>query len=196
MDADQRAVADALRERAERMLADATDRYGDAPRRDPLAYSRHHDPDVFPRSVDEQVDRIGGIGGAVVRDDDRVLCVDVAYNERDWQTPGGAVEPGDSLAETARKEVREETGVDVELTGVLYTRLVHYDYDDPEPATLPMAVFTGRKAGGRARVPDRTIPDGREEIADVRWFQPDDLPASTLDYEWIRAHCDGRSRPA
>lgn len=189
-------VAEALRERTERRLAAVREAYGDAPRRAPLPFSRHHDPDEFPRSVEQQVERLAGIAGALVVDDaGRVLCVDVNYNDVDWQTPGGAVEPGDSLPKTARKEVREETGIEAELTGLLYTRPVHYDYGEPEPATLPMAIFTGRRAGGETRVPERTIPDGREEIADVRWFHPDELPETTLDEEWICAHCAGRAPP-
>lgn len=197
MDPERRStVAEALRERAGAALADVREQFGDAPRRDPLPFSRHHDPDAFPATVAEQVERIGGIAGALVTDDaGRVLCVDVGFNDLDWQTPGGAVEPGDSLAETARRETREETGVEAALTGLLYTRLVEYDYGEPEPATLPMAVFTGRQVGGSLRVPDRTIPDGRDEIADVRWFGVDDLPETTLDYEWVLAHCEGRAPP-
>lgn len=189
-------VAAALEERAERLLADVREQFGDAPRREPLDYARHHDPDEFPRTVDEQIGRLAGIAGAVVTDEGgRVFCVDVNYKEVDWQTPGGAVEPGDSLPGTARKEVHEETGVEVALDGLLYTRRVHYDYGESEPAVLPMAIFTGSRTGGETRVPDRTIPDGREEIADVRWFAPGSLPETTLDYEWVLAHCEGRAPP-
>lgn len=189
----RRAVATDLRERAEDALADVHERFGDAPRRDPLHFpARPHDPDAFPSSVEEQLERIAGVAGALVTDEDgRVLCVDVGYNDVDWQTPGGAVEPGDSLVETAHKEVAEETGVEVELTGLLYTRIVEVDYGEPEVAPLPMAVFTARKVGGSLRVPTRTIPDGRDEIADVSWFDPDELPAGTLDRDWIVEYCEG-----
>lgn len=190
------AVADALRERAEHALADVEATYGPAPRREPLTYARDHDPDAFPRSVAEQVERLAGIAGALVTDDaGRAVCVDVNYTDAEWQTPSGAVDPGDSLAETAYKEVREETGPAVELTGLLYTRQVAYDYGTPEPATLPMVVFTARRVGGETRVPERTISDGRQEIADVRWFSPENLPETTLDYAWIVADRSGEPPP-
>ncbi|HEV7227962.1 NUDIX hydrolase [Brevundimonas sp.] len=36
-----------------------------------------------------------------------------------WSIPGGRVEPGERLVETALRELREETGVDAELLGLI-----------------------------------------------------------------------------
>lgn len=54
--------------------------------------------------------------GAVVQDDlGRVLLVLRAHDPEAgrWTIPGGHVEPGESLAECARRELREETGLEV-----------------------------------------------------------------------------------
>ena len=200
MDPDQRrAVADALYERAERILERIEERYGPAPRREPAHHvAPEYAPETFPPSVDAQLERIAGIAGVLVTDeDDRVLVVDVTYNDVDWQTPGGAVEPGDSLPETARKETREETGLEITIDGLLYTRRAEVEYDPTvaETPTIPMAVFTGRPIGGRLESGGNVLPDGRDEIADVAWFAPERLPEGTLDREWILAHVGGERSP-
>jgi len=61
-------------------------------------------------------------GGLVVRGDE-VLLIALASGQR-WQLPKGHVEPGESAAEAAVREVREETGVAgrslAELPGIDY----------------------------------------------------------------------------
>lgn len=168
------------------MLAAARDRFDGGERPAPVSWPvPPQGDDAFPDSVAAAIDRAGGIGGvAPVDDRGRLLCVDVAYNDHDWQTPGGAVDPGERLVETAVREAREETGVAVEPTGLVYARLVEYEYD-AAVAPVPMAVFRGRKIGGElADDPGGTLPDGRDEIADARWFPGDELPAGLLDREF------------
>jgi 8-oxo-dGTP pyrophosphatase MutT (NUDIX family) len=38
-----------------------------------------------------------------------------------WATPGGEVEPGETGLETAKREIKEELAVNVELTGPVHT---------------------------------------------------------------------------
>jgi len=70
-------------------------------------------PDDLPRhSV--------SVGGAVIREDGRMLAIKRADNG-EWELPGGIVELDEDPRETVRREVLEETGVTVEtgqLTGV------------------------------------------------------------------------------
>jgi mutator protein MutT len=55
--------------------------------------------------------------GAVVVSDDRVLVIRRAHEplKGEWSLPGGAVELGESLQAAVVREVREETGLDVEV---------------------------------------------------------------------------------
>lgn len=58
-----------------------------------------------------------------------MLLVRHTYGPRNWELPGGGSEDGEDLRTTARREFREETGVDVDvgrLTG-LYLEPAHPD---------------------------------------------------------------------
>jgi 8-oxo-dGTP diphosphatase len=52
-----------------------------------------------------------------------VLLVRHTYGRLNWELPGGASEPGESIIDTALREVREETGLEAraeQLTGIYY----------------------------------------------------------------------------
>lgn len=59
--------------------------------------------------------------GAVVIRDNAVLLVERAREPHKgyWSLPGGVVETGETLAEAVRREVREETGLQVEPLAVV-----------------------------------------------------------------------------
>jgi mutator protein MutT len=62
--------------------------------------------------------------GAVVRDGSgRLLMVQRAHEPAKgaWSLPGGRVEPGESPGQAAEREVREETGLEVQVGDLLAT---------------------------------------------------------------------------
>ncbi|WP_255198413.1 NUDIX hydrolase [Halorarius litoreus] len=186
---DRQAVVDCAHRRTERLLADVREAFPDAPTLDPWVIDppRYFD-DSFPEVLDVQLDRWAGIGGANVfrehEGEPQVLCVKPGYKDH-WEGPGGDLEVGESLAETAKREVREETNYEVELTGVFYAREVHIDYGPPEPVPIPMTVFTARVADGRLAAPSHRVPSGEPEIEDARWFSKEELPEPLVDAERI-----------
>jgi 8-oxo-dGTP diphosphatase len=64
-----------------------------------------------------------GAAAVVVNDRGDVLLVRHTYGKLNWELPGGASEPGESIIETALRELREETGLEAvaeRMTGVYY----------------------------------------------------------------------------
>jgi 8-oxo-dGTP diphosphatase len=72
-----------------------------------------------------------GVGGVVVCDG-RALIVKRAHEPRkgEWSLPGGLVELGESLTDAVRREIKEETSLDVEIGPMIETfDRVHRDDD-------------------------------------------------------------------
>lgn len=111
-----------------------------------------------------------------VRDEQgRILLIHKVDNNL-WALPGGGHDAGEYIAETAVREVREETGVDVEITGLvgLYTNPGHVmKYDDGEVRQQFSICFTARQIGGSAR------EDGTE-TKEVRWVPTDELDSLNI----------------
>lgn len=103
----------------------------------------------------------------VEREDGHLLLVRQSYRRGGWGFPGGLLRRNEEPADAARRELREELGIDVEVQGL---PVVVVD----SPARRVDIIFTARLADG-SRQPEHTPHS--PEIADARWFPPDGLPS-------------------
>ena len=55
------------------------------------------------------------VAAMVYNEEGKVLLVNSPW--RGWEYPGGLIEPGETFQEALRREVREEAGVEIEITG-------------------------------------------------------------------------------
>jgi ADP-ribose pyrophosphatase YjhB (NUDIX family) len=96
---------------------------------------------------------------AIVTDDDgRLLMVHRTDNDL-WSIPGGAMDLGESIADAVVRETQEETGLDVEVTGVvgIYTNPKHVmAYKDGEVRQQFSVCFATRLLGGHLRTSTET----------------------------------------
>lgn len=106
----------------------------------------------------------------LIRDDDGALLL-VRHVEGRWTLPAGAIDPGESPAEAARRETREEASVEVELlrlAGVFggYPDF-HIVYPNGDEAAWVTVLFEARIVAGDPE-------PGDDETAEVRWVTLDD----------------------
>ncbi|RSN29834.1 NUDIX hydrolase [Amycolatopsis sp. WAC 04169] len=102
-------------------------------------------------------------------DEGRILMIRRTDNDL-YSIPGGQLELGETLAQAAVREVREETGIECEVTGVigLYSNPNHViAYDDGEVRQEFSICFRATVAGGELRTSN--------ESKEVHWVDPDRL---------------------
>ena len=98
----------------------------------------------------------------IERDDRILLARGRAFVPRRFGIIAGFVEPGESLEDAVRREVREEVSIELD----------HIDYFGSQPWPFPHGVMIGfRAAHLRGEI---TLGDG--ELAEAGWYGPDDLP--------------------
>lgn len=113
----------------------------------------------------------------VLIEDGRILLVLRGYPpfKGEWAVPGGRVEENESAEECARREMKEETGLDVDII-----RLVGI-YSDPkrDPRGIIAAAYLVRRTGG--------VVKGGDDATEAKWFKLSELPPLCADHGKIVA---------
>lgn len=64
---------------------------------------------------------LGGVRVIITDSEDRILMLKQHHEERDvWMVPGGAIEEGENAEQAAIREVKEETGLDAKIKGLIW----------------------------------------------------------------------------
>ena len=64
---------------------------------------------------------LGGVRVIIVDSEKRILMLKQCHENRDiWMVPGGAIEEGENAEQAAIREVKEETGLDAKIKGLIW----------------------------------------------------------------------------
>ena len=109
---------------------------------------------------------------AVIRDESgRFLLVRRSANSTNspgcWEWPGGKMDPGEDFVKAVLRETREETGLDVEVTGLAGATAF-----ETSKASVVLLCMEARIVGGKIALSD--------EHDALDWVRPDDLERRRL----------------
>lgn len=112
------------------------------------------------------------VGATIPEQDGRVLLTRRAINPGRglWTFPGGFVDFGETVTDAAIRETLEETGLHVDLTGLLNV----YTY----PGAPVIVVYQARVSGGTLATCD--------ENDRLEWVAPPDIPWTSLAFQSTR----------
>lgn len=108
--------------------------------------------------------------GAVIFDNDKVLVIQQVAGH--WGFPKGHVEQGETELETAKREIKEETNLDVEIDE---TKRFVEKYSPAEGVEKEVVFFVAKKIGGDIKVQE-------EEVKATEWLYPNEA-MDRLTYE-------------
>jgi 8-oxo-dGTP pyrophosphatase MutT (NUDIX family) len=119
---------------------------------------------------------VPSVNVVVTNDEGEVLLIRRSDNDN-WAVPGGAVDLGESVAEAAIRETREESGIDCQITGLVGI------YSDPRHVILYTSdgevrqefsiLLTARPVDGQ--------PTPSSETSEVRWVGAGELGNYRMD---------------
>ena len=110
---------------------------------------------------------IQAAGGVVFNEDNKILFM---FRRGKWDLPKGKLDPGESLAECAVREVEEETGLkDVKLQEFLLT--TQHTYHENGKHILKESYWYRMQANSDQKL----VPQVAEDITEVKWVAKEDL---------------------
>ena len=114
----------------------------------------------------------GGVRVIVLDEENRILLVRQDHPERSvWMVPGGAIEEGETSAQAAAREVLEETGLQVEIGGLIW----HVE-EVSERGQRFVNFFRARVTGGELKLGrDPELTESGQVLADIRFMHREEV---------------------
>ena len=115
----------------------------------------------------------GGARVVILDDDGRVLMLRQHHENRDiWMVPGGGIEEGENAIDAAKREVKEETGLDIEVGKLIW----HVEEVSEKKGQRFVNFFLGSIKGGSAHIgmdPERA--PGEQVLREIRFMSREEI---------------------
>lgn len=126
--------------------------------------------------VGNQVLMIPGVAAVILNESNQLLLQ--KKSDGSWSLPAGMIEPGESPSQAVIREVREETGLAVEVErvlGVFGGEGFGFAYPNGDQVEYTVIMFKCQQTGQFAE-------DLDEETSELAWFSKSDMPTLALPY--------------
>ena len=118
------------------------------------------------------------VTGLLLNDGQLLIVKQRVNKDRGWSLPGGRVEAGETLEQALRREIKEETGLNVTADSLLYVS----DKPDAVPPVLHIT-FLLRLTGGKITLPTNEFD--HNPISDVKFVPVCELPAYGFTQKFV-----------
>ena len=115
---------------------------------------------------------IGGVRIVILDKDNRILMVKQHHEDKDiWMVPGDGIEEGESSMAAAVREMKEETGLDVEID-----RLIWHTEEVSDRGQRFVNFFMGRIKGGELALgADPEFDNDHQVLREVRFMSREEI---------------------
>ncbi|MDD7718901.1 MAG: NUDIX hydrolase [Eubacteriaceae bacterium] len=116
---------------------------------------------------------VGGVRVIVVDDEKKILMVRQHHEERDiWMVPGGGIEEGENSIQASIREVKEETGLDITITGMAW----HMEEVSQARGQRFVNYMVGKVNGGQLKLgKDPELDDDKQVLREVAFMSKEEI---------------------
>lgn len=126
------------------------------------------------------------ITGILIENNEILLVQQKLSDKRNWSLPGGRLERGETLSQGLIREMKEETGLDVEIVRMLYLCDVAASSN-----TILHITFLIKRIGGEIELPSNEFDEN--PIHDVKFVPISELVQYGFSEKFIQVIRDGFS---
>ena len=122
----------------------------------------------------------GGVRVVVIDENNRVLMMRQQHENRDiWMLPGGGIEDDENAKQAAVREVKEEAGLDIEVTSLLW----HIEEVSCERGQRFVNFFLAKIKGGTLALgKDPEREDTKQVLKEAKFMSREEINAIEIVY--------------